>query len=87
MQRQLVTASVIFSQGSARLHRVGDESIIGELDSRDVSRLFHGRCDRVTVAERPLVACVLRDIVIYRRSSLRFRDGYNRLLFSPVNHH
>ena len=64
VQRVLVARSVVAADGRARLHGVGDEAVVDQVELGHVRGVGKGRVHRALVANGPLVAVVVgRDVV------------------------
>ena len=80
-QRERAAAGVILGDRGARLHRVGHQAVVDDVELGDVLGRLEGGVDRFRVAEVPLVDRVVRrDVVNLRRAGLlrRRRIGDRR---------
>ncbi len=66
-EREILRAGVVFADGDARLHRVGHQAIVDDVEPRDVLCRLDRRIHRLGVAEMPLVDRVLRRDLVDRR--------------------
>ena len=64
VQRVALVVPRVLRIRRARLHRVGDQPVVGELQRGDMRRLGEGRVHRVLVAVAPVVADVVRHVVV-----------------------
>jgi hypothetical protein len=68
VQRVLVRGAVVAGVGGARLHRVGDQAVVDQVQLGDVRGAGEGGVHRGLVAQRPLVAVVVGRLVVQRRA-------------------
>jgi hypothetical protein len=68
VQRVLVRGAVVAGVGGARLHGVGDQAVVDQVQLGDVRGAGEGGVHRGLVAQRPLVAVVVGRLVVQRRA-------------------
>ena len=78
-EREVLRAGVVFADRDARLHRVGHQAVVDDVELGDVLGRLDRRVGRLGVAEMPLVDRVLRRDLVDRRRALRLgRIGHRR---------
>ena len=70
-EREIAGAGIVFGDGDARLHGVGNQAIVDDVEPRDVLRAFDRRIHRLGVAEMPLIYRVPGRGLVDRRRALR----------------
>ena len=74
VERVFAGRAIELADRGARLHRVGDEAVVGEVELDDPRRLGKGGLDRGEIAEMPVVAEIARRLGVHlRRARLQRR--------------
>ena len=69
-ERVVLGRLVIEADSRARLHGIGDETLIDQIDLGDVLGLGEGRVRRRLVAQFPIIALVVGGLVVHGRAAL-----------------
>jgi hypothetical protein len=79
IERVFAGRAIELTDRGARLHRVRDEPVVGEVEFDDPGRLGKGSLDCGEIAELPVVADIPRRLRIHlRRGWLERRDRVDR---------
>ncbi len=76
VQGVLVTGTVIYADGRARLHGIGYQAVIHQIETRHMRRALEGQVHRAFIAQRPLVAVVVSGLCMQWRADLGLRAAY-----------
>ncbi len=78
VERVVAAVAVEFAHRGARLHRVRDQPVVGEVELHHFRGLGERRIDHRLVADVPVVADVARHIVVHQRRARRDRIAQRR---------
>jgi hypothetical protein len=87
VQRVLVAGAVEAADGGARLHRVGHQPVVDQVDLRDLGGLGEHRVHLRLVADRPLVDVVVGRDVVQRAGLGRIAHVHHRRQHVVVDLH
>ncbi len=70
-EREVIGTGIIFGDGDARLHGIGNQAVVDDVEPRDVLGRFDRCIDRLGITKVPLIYRVLRRGLVNRGRALR----------------